>query len=281
MWFGNEDAAAQIVDSIIAERPAVFIAGDFVYHPMDEDERADVEREDAADFMPEINRAVALVRPLTAAKIPVYAVFGSHDYGMSRADTPRNERLANALRAALALAGVSVLENQAVALAPPVAESAPRNSNTANTANTVNDSNADFYVVGIDSRYAGKARPEAAVTRVPVNAARRREARTKVVRRIASQYRSARRTHARQANPCAVHAKLVLDGERRQRSVLRERLDRKLRTSQQSFVRQSRHRFHQLSNQNQLPSRTHFFHADAPLKCRRLRVRFFEFSATR
>lgn len=68
MWFGNEETVARIVDRLIAERPAaVLFAGDLVYHPADEDEPDEAEREEMRNFMTEINRAVALLRPLTEA----------------------------------------------------------------------------------------------------------------------------------------------------------------------------------------------------------------------
>jgi predicted MPP superfamily phosphohydrolase len=115
MWLGNEDTVKKIVSRIIEERPdAVLIAGDFVYKPTDEDEPGDVEREDALGFMNEVNKAAALVRPLVNAGVPTYAVLGNHDYGMGYPDSVKNQRLAAAVRQALARGGVNMLDNAAV-----------------------------------------------------------------------------------------------------------------------------------------------------------------------
>jgi len=164
MWLGNEDTVKKIVNRIIAERPAaVLIAGDFVYKPTDEDEPGDVEREDALDFMSEVNEAVALVRPLVEAGIPTFAVLGNHDYGMNYPDSVKNERLAAAVRQTLAQAGVRVLENEAASLRLP--EENNRHENAANADST-------FYLVGIGSRYAGRDKTEIALAQIPENAPR-------------------------------------------------------------------------------------------------------------
>ncbi len=165
MWLGNEDTVVKIVNRIVVERPAaVLVAGDFVYKPTDEDEPQDVEREDAADFMAEVNKSVALLRPLRQAGIPVYAVLGNHDYGMGYPDSVKNERLAAAVRSALEAAGVTVLDNRAVPLVL-------QNENGAQKDMTTN-ADESLYIVGIGSRYAGNAKPEIALAQVTENAAR-------------------------------------------------------------------------------------------------------------
>jgi len=165
MWFGNEDTVKKVVKRIIEERPAaVFVAGDFVYKPTDEDEREDVEKEDTRDFMNEVNEAAALLRPLIEAKIPTYAVLGNHDYGMDYPDSVKNEPLAIAVRQTLETAGVRVLDNASATLALPD-ESGAQNNSTASDA-------ANLYVVGIGSRYAGNAKPEIALAQVPESAPR-------------------------------------------------------------------------------------------------------------
>lgn len=68
---------------------------------------------------PEISAAVELVRPLTAAGVPTYAVLGNHDYSIDWKDDPKREQLAAELRAALQAIDVPVLGNEAVALPPP------------------------------------------------------------------------------------------------------------------------------------------------------------------
>ncbi len=159
MWLGNEDTVKEIVNRIIEERPAaVLVAGDFVYKPTEEDEPQDVEREDAADFMAEVNESVALLRPLRQAGISVYAVLGNHDYGMGYPDSVKNERLAAAVRSALEAAGIPVLDNRAV---PLVLQS----ENGVETNSPANH-DAALYLVGVGSRYAGNDKPEVALTQV-------------------------------------------------------------------------------------------------------------------
>ncbi len=155
MWLGNEGTVTKIVNRIIEEHPAaVLIAGDFVYKPTDEDETDEVEREDVKDFMSEVNKSVALIRPLVKAGIPTYAVLGNHDYGMNHPDSAKNDHLANAVRQTLAQAGVRVLENEAVPL-------------------VLSDENKPtLYLAGIGSLYANDAETERALSQVPENEAR-------------------------------------------------------------------------------------------------------------
>jgi len=165
MWLGNEDTVKNIVNRIIAERPAaVFVAGDFVYKPTDEDEREDVELEDVRNFMPEVNKAAALLSPLVREGIPTYAVLGNHDYGMGYPDSVQNERLAAAVRSTLEAAGIPVLDNRAVPLVL-LSENVGETNSPAN-----ND--AALYLVGVGSRYAVNAKPEIALAQVPENAPR-------------------------------------------------------------------------------------------------------------
>ncbi|MDQ6785864.1 MAG: metallophosphoesterase [Acidobacteriota bacterium] len=168
MWFGNESTVTKIVNRIVKERPAaVFIAGDFVYKPTNEDESDEVEREDTHDFTKIVDRAVALVRPLAQTQIPVYAVLGNHDYGMGYPDSIKNEQLATALREKLESAGVRVLENEAVPLALPTKKTGENNSN-----NSAAHADSTVYLIGIGSRYAGCDKPEIALSQLPANAPR-------------------------------------------------------------------------------------------------------------
>ncbi len=165
MWFGNEDAARKIVDRIIEERPAVvLIAGDFVYKPTDEDEADDVEREDARDFIGEVNEAVALLRPLTEAGIRTFAVLGNHDYGMNYPDSIKNQKLADAVARSLESANIRVLNNEAIALESSNQNAAPNDSTTT--------ANAKLYLAGIGSRYADDDKTEAALSQIPERAPR-------------------------------------------------------------------------------------------------------------
>lgn len=173
MWLGNEDTVKEIISRIIVERPAaVFVAGDFVYKPTDEDEREDVEREDVGNFMPEVNEAVALLNPLVQANIPTYAVLGNHDYGMGYPDSVKNERLAIAVRQTLESSGVRIVDNAAAALSPPVEKHAPNNPAANAETPNLNAANPNLYVVGIGSRYADNAKPEIALGQVPEGAPR-------------------------------------------------------------------------------------------------------------
>ena len=155
MWLGNESTVKKIVKRIIEERPAaVLVAGDFVYKPTDEDEPDDVEREDTHDFMNEVNESVNLLKPLTNAGIPVYAVLGNHDYGMNYPESVKNGRLANALRQTLESNGIRVLENEAVRLELNEKDDPP------------------LYLAGIGSLYAGNAKPDIALSEIPPTAPR-------------------------------------------------------------------------------------------------------------
>ncbi len=165
MWLGNEDTVKKIVDRIIEERPAAaLVAGDFVYKPTDEDELEDVEREDAAEFMAEVSESATLLRPLSEAGIPVYAVLGNHDYGMGYPESVKNERLGAAIRQELEASGVTVLDNRAV----------PIGLQSDNGAQKDTAANADgsLYIVGVGSLYADNAKPEVALAQVPPDAPR-------------------------------------------------------------------------------------------------------------
>lgn len=165
MWFGNEGTVTKIVNRIIKERPAaVLLAGDFVYHPTDDDSPGDVEKEDSSNFMSEVNNAVALLRPLTEAGIPSYAVLGNHDYGMGYPDSVKNQRLADAVTQTLEAAGIRVIKNAAVPLELANQTAAPDSSTTA--------INAKLYLVGIGSVYANNADTKIALSQVPENAPR-------------------------------------------------------------------------------------------------------------
>ncbi len=61
MWLGSEGTVAKIVNRIVEERPAILIAGDFIYKPTGEDETDKVEREDVKDFTGEVNKICFLI----------------------------------------------------------------------------------------------------------------------------------------------------------------------------------------------------------------------------
>lgn len=163
MWLGNTDAVRNVVERVIAARPAaVLIAGDFVYNPTD-DEKEETEREEFREVDEEINRAVALVRPLVEAGIPTYAVLGNHDYGMMTRKYAKNEYLARRLSEQLFAAGVRVLDNTAAQIASPAG---------GDTASESRNPSEALYVVGIGSRWAHNDRVGVALARVPDTAAR-------------------------------------------------------------------------------------------------------------
>lgn len=141
MWGDNLSTIRRIVDHIVDHRPAaVVVLGDFIYHG---GERA-TER---------IHTAVELVEPLTESGISVVAVLGNHDYSVTRYDDPRIDReRARRLREALEEIGVTVLENEVVALESPTG--------------------SVLHVVGIGSLMAGRSRPEAALSGLPGDAPR-------------------------------------------------------------------------------------------------------------
>lgn len=144
MWGANTGTIYRIVRRLVEQRPAaVLIVGDFVYKA---DGRVD-----------EITGEVAeLVRPLSDAGIPTFAVLGNHDYSLDLEEDPVNAHVATAVESALEGIGVRVLENEAIALTlrSRAGESQP------------------LYIVGVGDRWAGRSHPARAVGRVPGTAAR-------------------------------------------------------------------------------------------------------------
>ena len=159
MWMDNTSTIRRIVKQLIEDRPAiVLIAGDFIYDA-------------GEDPSEEINKAVEIVRSLTIAGIPTYAVLGNHDYAMKSKHAAPNEQLADKLHKALESVGVQVLQNEAVAIGKPslraIEPSGNRNPTTANTA-----SNAPLYLVGIGAHWPNNDKPKAALNPVPEGAPR-------------------------------------------------------------------------------------------------------------
>ena len=138
MWLDNPGTARELVARIVRERPAaVLLAGDFVLH-------ASRELDASLDTVQEI------LRPLTAAELPTFAVLGNHDWGMAHQDTEPKPEQAEAVRRALEAIGIRVLENEAVALEP-----APGAGDD------------DLWIVGIGAEYPGRDQPERALDPVP------------------------------------------------------------------------------------------------------------------
>ena len=144
MWLDNTQRVRRIVSRLLETPPAlVLIAGDFIYHP-GEDEGA------------VIAEAVALVAPLAEAGIPTYAVLGNHDYAMPTEQASKDEALAERLRAALEAAGVQVLHNQTVSLPGPTGRA----------------SLSPLYLVGVGAHIPREDDPQAALAELPPDAPR-------------------------------------------------------------------------------------------------------------
>ncbi len=158
MWLDNTDTVRRIVERLIEERPAaVLIAGDFVYNPT-EDEPDDTEREDFREFREEIDEVTNLLRPLTQANIPTYAVLGNHDYGMPTVKYAKNDLLARNVQEALQSIGIRVLDNEAV----------PLNAGVSGGQSVDNN----LYLLGVGSHVAGEDKPQVALAQVPSGAPR-------------------------------------------------------------------------------------------------------------
>ncbi|HEY0846591.1 MAG TPA: metallophosphoesterase [Noviherbaspirillum sp.] len=156
MWFSNVETVRRAIARTVQERPAaVLLAGDFVYEPGDEEAREEaleeLEAEDLREVQDQIAQSVALLRPLLDAGIPVYAVLGNHDYLQEEREAVAYGKVADQLAQTLRQAGVTVLRNEAVVMRLP---------------------GPPLYLGGIDSAYAGRARPDAVVAAIPQDAPR-------------------------------------------------------------------------------------------------------------
>lgn len=156
IWLANEQMVRQAVARVVERKPAaVLLTGDLLYKPTDEESQSEaqeeIEPEDRRGIARQIAQSVALVRPLTEAGIPTYAVLGNHDY---LAETPQAfawGEVADELARALADAGVRVLRNEAVAM---------------------ERKGAQLYLGGVDSLYARRARPAQVLDAIPAGAPR-------------------------------------------------------------------------------------------------------------
>ena len=141
MWLGNPGTARRSVEEAIEANPAaVLISGDFIYH-------ADPNPEE------EIEKAVSIVKPLVDAGIPTYAVLGNHDYGMSSKTADPGEQLAGNLQTALEAAGITVLENESIAM-------------------QLSSSGEPLYLAAVDSLWANQDNVDAALTGIPESSPR-------------------------------------------------------------------------------------------------------------
>ena len=145
MWWANTDAVRRAVAKTVELRPAfVLIAGDFVYkaeHEVD----------------PLMQEVLALLQPLIDAKIPTYAVLGNHDYEMMNEGSRMETSIARRVRFALDSAGIHMMDNRAVPVWAPGADSA---------------TSGPLYIVGIGDKWALNDSSAAAVAKVPAGAPR-------------------------------------------------------------------------------------------------------------
>lgn len=142
MWGANTGMARRAVREAVARRPAaVLLAGDFIYKP-------------DADPRELVREVTDILEPLARSGIPAYAVLGNHDWGLNRKHGSENPLAARRVLEGLERAGIRVLHNQAVPLAPPGGVGTP------------------LYVVGVGSRWAGEDRPAEALRGVPAGAPR-------------------------------------------------------------------------------------------------------------
>jgi predicted MPP superfamily phosphohydrolase len=138
MWLGNVGMAEKAVRVALDANPAlVLIAGDFLYQP---------------DFA-KADRAVEIVRPLVEADVPVVAVLGNHDYSLMKKSSNERPRIAEYLEQRLRAVGVTVLENDALAVPAP-------------------DGGDSLWVAGIGSVWAEADDADAALDAVPDGAPR-------------------------------------------------------------------------------------------------------------
>lgn len=137
MFLANTGTARRMVERLVTDPPAaVLLGGDFVYS-------------ESPNPTVQVDTAVDIVRPLSDAGIPTYAVLGNHDIELGTA-TFLNEALANA--------GIEVVHNHSVPLPSP--------------SRVARAGGSELYLVGIGSHRVGADRPEAAVATVPDGAPR-------------------------------------------------------------------------------------------------------------
>lgn len=145
MWWSNRDAARRLVRQVVKINPAfVLVAGDFVY---DADERVDAQ----------MTEVLSIMQPLLDHRIPTYAVLGNHDYSLMNEGSSKLSYVAEHVRRALDGAGVHMMDNRAVPLWAPGADSA---------------TSAPLYLIGIGERWADNDRDTVALSTVPPGAPR-------------------------------------------------------------------------------------------------------------
>lgn len=142
MWMDNVPTARAAVRGAIDEDvAAVLFAGDFLFKA----------RNDGRD---QIGQAVEVMRPLTEAGIPVYAVLGNHDYAVNWPGEQRAQAQIEELMDRMGEIGVIYLRNENMVLESPKVDS------------------QGLYVVGLDSIWADLTDANKALEGLPNDAAR-------------------------------------------------------------------------------------------------------------
>ncbi|MFD1032536.1 metallophosphoesterase [Metaplanococcus flavidus] len=149
MWMDNDSTVEQMAEELVEMNPSVVLfLGDYVYHSVN---NQDLERQ----------RVKELIQPLTDSDIPVFALLGNHDYGMASETAEPNEELAQEMSSVLEEVGITVLQNEAVAL------NLTENGVEAGTA-----SQESLHLVGLGANWPENAEPAEAFDGVPDSAAR-------------------------------------------------------------------------------------------------------------
>jgi uncharacterized protein len=156
MWLDNTLTIRRIVNQLVEKRPAaILISGDFIYKPGEAPSA-------------ELTQVANLLRPLTAANIPTYAVLGNHDYDLHQPGMPQNDARASQVRQTLEAIGIKILQNEAVALPQ---SALPRRYREGHPS-PVTPSNSSLYLVGIGAHRPQADNPAVALSRLPDRAPR-------------------------------------------------------------------------------------------------------------
>ena len=138
MWWDNVGMMEETVEDAVDEGVSLLlVAGDFLYKP------DSTKAEEVVDIL----------RPALDAQIPVVAVLGNHDYSLMKKDSAERPPIAEYLAGRLRDAGVTVLENDAVAVPAP-------------------GGGEPLWVAGIGSVWAEDSHPDRALAAVPAGAPR-------------------------------------------------------------------------------------------------------------
>lgn len=149
MWMDNDSTVEQMAEELVEMDPsAVLFLGDYVYHSVN-------------NHAAERQRVKELIQPLTDSDIPVFAVLGNHDYGMSSETVVPNEELAQEVKSMLEDVGITVLHNEAVPL-----------NLTENGVEAGSASPESLYLVGLGANWPENAEPAEAFDGLPDSAAR-------------------------------------------------------------------------------------------------------------